>query len=168
MKLRSPAVCLVLAASLVASLPTGEKAQDMVFWKETPMDAVVQELEMNCAQRNDHVSCLKFKVLNLLNEIFRKDSYKVSKTEWRIYNFINLGNYTNVNRNIEYLTWEGRQPAVAPKHSDHHWAQCSSPVTSTSAKIRIIILRKINLLSLSHTTGNRIDWYRGKAVYLYS
>jgi hypothetical protein len=79
MNLRSPAACLILAASLVASLPTGEKTQDTAFWEETPMDGAVQELEIKCAQRNDHVSCLKFKVLNLLDQIFRKDSYKVSR-----------------------------------------------------------------------------------------
>jgi hypothetical protein len=79
MKLRSPSACLILAASLVASLPTGEKTQDMAFWQETPMDGAVQELETKCAQRNDQVSCLKFKVLNLLDQIFRKDSYKVSR-----------------------------------------------------------------------------------------
>jgi hypothetical protein len=70
-------VCLILAASLVASQPTGQKTADKAFWKETPMDGVVREFEMKCAQRNDHVSCLKFKVLKLLDEIFRKDSYKV-------------------------------------------------------------------------------------------
>jgi hypothetical protein len=73
-------VCLMLAASLVASHPTGQTTSDKAFWKETPMDGVVQEFEMNCAQGNDHVSCLKLKVLKLLDEIFRKDSYKVRKT----------------------------------------------------------------------------------------
>lgn len=79
MKWRSPAVCLVLAASLAASQPTGQKAKDAAFWKETPMDGVVQEFQTKCAQRNDHASCLKFKVLNLLDEMFRRDSFKVSK-----------------------------------------------------------------------------------------
>ena len=77
-------MCLMLAASLVASLvashPTGQKTADKAFWKETPMDGVVQEFEMKCAQGNDHVSCLKLKVLKLLDKIFRKDSYKVRKT----------------------------------------------------------------------------------------
>jgi hypothetical protein len=73
-------MCLMLAASLVASHPTGQKTADKAFWKETPMDGVVQGFEMKCAQGNDHVSCLKLKVLKLLDEIFRKDSYKVRKT----------------------------------------------------------------------------------------
>jgi len=73
-------VCLMLAASLVASHPTGQKTADKAFWKETPMDGAVQEFETKCAQGNDHVSCLKLKVLKVLDEIFRKDSYKVRKT----------------------------------------------------------------------------------------
>lgn len=79
MKWKSPTVCLILAASLAASHPAGEKEKDMAFWKETPMDRVVQEFEVKCAQSNDHSSCLKFKVLSLLDEMFRKDSYKVRK-----------------------------------------------------------------------------------------
>jgi hypothetical protein len=51
----------------------------MAFWEETPMDGAVQELETKCTQRNDQVSCLKFKVLNFLDQIFRKESYKVSR-----------------------------------------------------------------------------------------
>jgi len=53
------------------------------------MDGVVQELEMMCTQRNDHVSCLKFKVLRLLDEMFKQDSYKVS-TQNNRQNFIKL------------------------------------------------------------------------------
>ena len=73
-------MCLTLAALLVSSHPTGQKTADKAFWKETPMDGAVQEFEMKCAQPNDNVSCLKLKVLKLLDEIFRKDSYKVRKT----------------------------------------------------------------------------------------
>jgi hypothetical protein len=83
MKWTTPAACLVLAASMVASQPTGQKTEDLAFWKETPMDKAVKEFEMKCAQRNDQVSCLKFKVLNLLDEMFRKDSYKVSSPKGR-------------------------------------------------------------------------------------
>lgn len=77
-------MCLILAASLAASQPTGQKTKDMAFWKETPMDGVVQEFEMKCAQRNDHTSCLKFKILNLLDEMLRKDSFKVSKPKGEV------------------------------------------------------------------------------------
>jgi hypothetical protein len=79
MYLRSSVASLILVASLVGSLPTGEKTQDTAFWEETPMDGAVQELQIKCAERNDHVSCLKFKVLNFLDQIFRKDSYKVRR-----------------------------------------------------------------------------------------
>lgn len=76
-------MCLILLASLAASQPTGQKTAEKAFWKETPMDGAVQEFEVKCAQGNDHISCLKFKVLKLLDEIFRKDSYKVRKKQRR-------------------------------------------------------------------------------------
>jgi hypothetical protein len=82
-------VCLILMTSLGASQPTRNKTENIAFWKDTPMDGVVQELEMMCTQRNDHVSCLKFKVLRLLDEMFKQDSYKVS-TQNNRQNFIKL------------------------------------------------------------------------------
>jgi hypothetical protein len=103
MDLRSPAACLILAATLVASLPTGEKTQDTAFWKETPMDGTVQELEMKCGKKNDPVSCLKFKVLSLLDEIFRKDSYKVS-TMNRVLAVLQIIRTLLQVQRIEYLT----------------------------------------------------------------
>jgi hypothetical protein len=94
MKPTLPAACLVVLASLVASLPTGDKTQDVAFWKETPMDGAVQELELKCGQRNDPISCLKFKVLSLLDEVFRKDSYKVGRINTAL-SFINHRNFVD-------------------------------------------------------------------------
>jgi hypothetical protein len=64
----------------------------MAFWKETPMDGAVQELELKCGQTNDPVSCLKFKVLSLLDEVFRKDSYKVGRLNCSTHSFISPTN----------------------------------------------------------------------------
>ncbi|XP_015585286.1 uncharacterized protein LOC107263018 [Cephus cinctus] len=50
------------------------------FWKGTSMDAMVDQTKIDCAQKNDEISCMKFKVLNLLDQIFRKDNFKVSET----------------------------------------------------------------------------------------
>lgn len=47
------------------------------FWKGTSMDTMVDQMKSDCAQKNDEISCMKFKVLNLLDQIFRKDSFKV-------------------------------------------------------------------------------------------
>lgn len=48
------------------------------LWGGTGIDSVVEQTKTDCAQKNDQVACMKFKVLNLLDQIFRKDSYKVS------------------------------------------------------------------------------------------
>lgn len=48
------------------------------IWKGTPMDAVVQEFREECVQQSDSGACIKVKVLNLLDEALRKDSFKVS------------------------------------------------------------------------------------------
>ncbi|XP_012255483.2 uncharacterized protein LOC105685706 [Athalia rosae] len=50
------------------------------FWRGTSMDTMVDQMKTDCAQKNDEISCMKFKVLNLLDQIFRKDSFKVSET----------------------------------------------------------------------------------------
>lgn len=51
------------------------------FWKGTSMDTMVDQMKSDCSQKNDEISCMKFKVLNLLDQIFRKDSFKVINTE---------------------------------------------------------------------------------------
>lgn len=48
------------------------------LWKGSSMDQMVDQTKIECAQKNDEVSCMKFKVLNLLDQIFRKDSFKAS------------------------------------------------------------------------------------------
>ncbi|XP_063989583.1 uncharacterized protein LOC135168901 [Diachasmimorpha longicaudata] len=47
-------------------------------WKGGNMDSIVEQTKTECAQKNDEMACMKFKVLNLLDQIFRKDNFKVS------------------------------------------------------------------------------------------
>lgn len=47
------------------------------FWKGTPLDNMVEEMRSNCADGSDAMSCMKFKVLNFLDAIFKKDTYQV-------------------------------------------------------------------------------------------
>lgn len=48
------------------------------LWKGSGIDQMVDQTKIECSQKNDEVSCMKFKVLNLLDQIFRKDSFKAS------------------------------------------------------------------------------------------
>lgn len=48
------------------------------FWKGTSMDSIVEQTKVDCTQKNDEIACMKYKVLSLLDQIFRKDSFKVA------------------------------------------------------------------------------------------
>ncbi|XP_060824865.1 uncharacterized protein LOC132911873 [Bombus pascuorum] len=66
-------LCAILA--LAAAQPAKND-----LWKGSGIDQMVDQTKIECSQKNDEVSCMKFKVLNLLDQIFRKDSFKVSET----------------------------------------------------------------------------------------
>ncbi|KZC11128.1 PREDICTED: uncharacterized protein LOC107189221 [Dufourea novaeangliae] len=69
---------LILFCALFALAAAQPAKNDL--WKGSSMDQMVDQTKIECAQKNDEVSCMKFKVLNLLDQIFRKDSFKVSET----------------------------------------------------------------------------------------
>jgi len=46
-------------------------------WK-TAMDEMVDQSRSECSQKNDEIACMKFKVFNLLEQVFSKDNFKVS------------------------------------------------------------------------------------------
>jgi len=46
-------------------------------WKSA-MDEMVDQSRSECSQKNDDIACMKFKVFNLLDQIFSKDNFKVS------------------------------------------------------------------------------------------
>ena len=67
------------AASTASALPATSVQETSVnsFWKGTPMDAVVGELQAGCAN-SDPVACVKYRVLSVLDQVLRKDSFQVS------------------------------------------------------------------------------------------
>ncbi|KAJ2941494.1 hypothetical protein O0L34_g14540 [Tuta absoluta] len=48
------------------------------FWKDTPMDGMVEEMRSGCAEGSDPTACIKYKVMSLLDSIFKKDSFQLS------------------------------------------------------------------------------------------
>lgn len=79
---RSVALCFVLiAVGCVHSTPAKP-----AFWKGTPVDGLVEEMRSMCNDENDSFSCMKFKVMNFLDTILKKDNYKVNITYKNIYN----------------------------------------------------------------------------------
>jgi len=46
-------------------------------WKSA-MDEIVDQSRSECSQKNDDIACMKFKVFNLLDQIFSKDNFKVN------------------------------------------------------------------------------------------
>ena len=67
---------LFVLCSLLALAAAQPAKNDL--WKGSSMDQMVDQTKIECAQKNDEVSCMKFKVLNILDQVFRKDSFKVS------------------------------------------------------------------------------------------
>lgn len=67
---------LVCSSILLAVFVVAQPAKNDL-WKGTSMDLMVDQTKSECAQKNDEISCMKFKVLNLLDQIFRKDNFKV-------------------------------------------------------------------------------------------
>jgi len=63
-------LCSLLA--LAAAQPTKNEN-----WKSA-MDEMVDQSRSECSQKNDEIACMKFKVFNLLDQIFSKDNFKVS------------------------------------------------------------------------------------------
>ncbi|XP_036141142.1 uncharacterized protein LOC118644126 [Monomorium pharaonis] len=65
-------LCGLLA--LVAAQPAKNEN-----WKSA-MDEMVDQSRSECSQKNDEIACMKFKVFNLLDQIFSKDNFKISET----------------------------------------------------------------------------------------
>lgn len=42
------------------------------------MDEMVGQSRSECTQKNDEIACMKFKVFNLLDQVFNKDNFKAS------------------------------------------------------------------------------------------
>lgn len=48
------------------------------FWKGTPMDGMVEEMRSGCVEGSDPTACIKYKVMSLLDSIFKKDTFQVN------------------------------------------------------------------------------------------
>ncbi|XP_011154308.1 uncharacterized protein LOC105192109 [Harpegnathos saltator] len=68
---------LVLSCALLA-LAVAQPAKHE-NWKNA-MDEMVDQSRSECAQKNDEVACMKFKVFNLIDQAFSKDNFKVSES----------------------------------------------------------------------------------------
>lgn len=84
----SKVVCL-LALALFGSA-AAQPAKD-AFWKGTPMDGMVEEMRFGCAEGADPTACIKYKVMSLLDSIFKKDTFQVSD-----FLHTNNGNFTSL------------------------------------------------------------------------
>lgn len=49
------------------------------FWKGTPVDGMVEEMRSLCNDENDSFSCMKLKVMTFLDNVLKKDNYKLSE-----------------------------------------------------------------------------------------
>lgn len=66
-------VVIAVSSGLVYSSPAKP-----AFWKGTPVAGLVEEMRSLCNEENDSFSCMKLKVMNFLDNIMKKDSYKIT------------------------------------------------------------------------------------------
>uniref|UniRef100_A0A182QM80 Uncharacterized protein n=1 Tax=Anopheles farauti TaxID=69004 RepID=A0A182QM80_9DIPT len=71
-------VLIVASVVLASGLATASPANKPAFWKGTPMDGMVEEMRSLCSTENDSVACTKFKIMNFLDTVFKKDNFQVS------------------------------------------------------------------------------------------
>ncbi|XP_041985220.1 uncharacterized protein LOC121737623 [Aricia agestis] len=72
------ALRLVLALALFGAA-LAQPTKD-AFWKGTPMDGMVEEMRSGCVEGSDPTACIKYKVMSLLDSIFKKDTFQISET----------------------------------------------------------------------------------------
>lgn len=67
---------VILSVALVG-LAAANPASQPAFWKGTPMDGMVEEMRSMCSSDNDSGACLKYKIMNFLDTVFKKDNFQV-------------------------------------------------------------------------------------------
>ncbi|XP_058059622.1 uncharacterized protein LOC131210398 [Anopheles bellator] len=75
----SKCAVIVVIVALVSGMVSANPANKPAFWKGTPMDGMVEEMRSLCSTENDSVACMKFKIMNFFDTIFRKDNFQVSE-----------------------------------------------------------------------------------------
>lgn len=68
-----------LVCATILALAVAQPAK-LEGWKNTNIESMIEQTKLECSQKNDEIACMKFKVLNLLDQISRKDNFKVSET----------------------------------------------------------------------------------------
>jgi hypothetical protein len=66
-------MCLVAFALFGMAVAQPPK---QAFWKGTSMDGMVEEMRSGCAEGSDPAACIKYKVMSLLDSIFKKDTFQ--------------------------------------------------------------------------------------------
>ncbi|CAK1541012.1 unnamed protein product [Leptosia nina] len=67
-------VCLIALFGCALAQPSKNG-----FWKGTPMDGMVEEMRSGCTEGSDPTACIKYKVMSLLDSIFKKDTFQISE-----------------------------------------------------------------------------------------
>ncbi|EDS33690.1 osiris 19 [Culex quinquefasciatus] len=68
---------VVLAVAIVG-LAGANPASKPAFWKGTPMDGMVEEMRSMCSSDDDSGACLKYKIMNFLDTVFKKDNFQLT------------------------------------------------------------------------------------------
>lgn len=72
----------VLLCVVVIAVSTGfvhSNPAKPAFWKGTPVDGLVAEMRSMCNDENDSFSCMKLKVMTFLDDLVKKDNYKITE-----------------------------------------------------------------------------------------
>lgn len=70
----------VLLCVVVIAVSTGfVHSNPAKFWNGTPVDGLVSEMRSMCNDENDSFSCMKLKVMNFLDNLVKKDNYKITE-----------------------------------------------------------------------------------------
>ncbi|XP_053619535.1 uncharacterized protein Osi19 isoform X2 [Plodia interpunctella] len=72
----SKVMCLVALALFGSAVAQPAK---QAFWKGTAMDGMVEEMRSGCVEGSDPTACIKYKVMSLLDTIFKKDTFQISE-----------------------------------------------------------------------------------------
>ncbi|XP_055383162.1 uncharacterized protein LOC129613209 [Condylostylus longicornis] len=49
------------------------------FWKNTPLDPMIEEMRSDCVNGIDSMACFKVKIMKFIDTIFKKDNFKVGE-----------------------------------------------------------------------------------------
>jgi hypothetical protein len=74
--MQSKSVICCFVAIAICAVATASPAKP-AFWKGTPMNGLIEEMRASCNDESDNLACMKYKLMNFLDTIFKKDNFKV-------------------------------------------------------------------------------------------